>query len=467
MDPLSQVYSGRDNSGAATIFNGRPDATSVLIKLQDNDRARMVKAKAIQDALAAKQVKPGDIPIPQGAPSDMAYFTKRRADIVAKMKPLYDNTLPAEKRAELEQEINMDKGAMMIEAYKSAKDHADLQSQYADFREHPWSYAPNTEEQMKSHYDTPVDKRQPLNLKRLDESDFRGAIQGVAVDHGKIGKDIPMPDGTINHVDQNVWSEPNVRKAYDTWKQNTNLPVVKSFYHKIQDEAAQLYAKDAGLDFNNLTSDQKQVVRDHVDAKKLDEIGYAFFKNVKQSQFASDVQQRSRKDDDYTKAFGYGQKKLAEMKDIQYDNTYNTDPKGGFGGSAPSISYTIVQPAKSAANIRLTNKMFDADKKTPIGDVGTVKFTPGQIIVGEKLKSDKSKVWTPLVSGTYFTTEVNQGNKVSVPHHILVPLKEMEGSLDKNGEQYQWAYELADQKNFESLTPAKKGKKYDYSNINN
>lgn len=294
-DPLGQVYSGRDDSGAAAILKDGPvNATNVFLNLQAQERARQGKIAAVKAALAAKPGKPVDIPIPQAAPSDMAYFTKKRNDIVAKMRPLYDGSLDPNKRAELETEINMDKGAMMIEAYKSAKDYENFRTQYEDFRKRPWSFDPNTEADAKEHFNNTPDVRQPFNFKRLNETDYQRAIQAVAVDHGKKGYDVPLPGGKMNHITKNVWDEGNVRKAYDAWKQTKNTAANKAFFDNVEEEAAKAYAGQAGYKWDELSAAQKVNVRNHIDPQEVDRIGYQFFRGVKEAQFASDLNEQMR-----------------------------------------------------------------------------------------------------------------------------------------------------------------------------
>lgn len=339
-DPLSQVYSGRDDSGAAAILKSGPvSATNVFLNLQAQERARQGKIAAVKAALAAKPGKPVDIPIPQAAPSDMAYFTKRRNDIVAKMRPLYDGSLDPDARAALETEINADKGEMMIEAYKSAKDHQDMQAQYASFAKTPWSYSPDSEAQMKAHYDTPVKDRQPFLLKKINESDYEKDIQNVAVDHGKKGVDVPLPDGKMNHITQTVWDEGNVRKGYDAWKQNTNSPTVKAFYTQIQDEAAKQWAKAAGYDYSKLDQTQKDAVLQHVDPKEIDRIGYQFFRKVKDAQFSADRDERQR---NAPKGLGI-----------------NFAANGSGGGTLTTGKYTFTYSKDNTTGEKVTNVKID------------------------------------------------------------------------------------------------------------
>jgi len=466
MDPLSSVYTGQDNSGQAAILNnGTLNPTTVLLGLYAQDREHKMKLDAAKQLAAAKQkqTKPADIPIPNAAPTDTAYFTKRRNEIIAEMQPLYDGTLDNDTKAALQQDIQMKKGKLMMDAFKSAKLHADAQSQIEDYNKQPYSYYPETEKQIVDWYNTPLDERKPIQLKRRNEKDYRASMEGVAVSHNPLVTDTDIGNGRQRKSETLVWNEANNRAGYNTWKSNKSDPNVMAFYDHAEEEWAKQSAAKDGIDFNQLDRDQKDYLKSQAPADVLDKMGYEFFTSVQKAKFPKVSKEDITKGDKVKTSVA--QKKLSEMKDIQYDNTYNTKTKAGIAKGV--TAYTIVHPKKAATVLTLSPEMYDTETKTKIKDSGSVTFTPGQIQIGVHWNQDAgTKIWEPMVAGTYETKEKNpkSGYTETVKHSILVPLSQVEGALDAAGEQYKWAYELADQKNAESLTP-NTNTKFDYSNL--
>lgn len=242
---------------------------------------------------------------------------------------------------------------------------------------------------MKAHYDTPVKDRQPFLLKKINESDYRAAIQNVAVDHGKKGVDIPLPDGKMNHVTENVWDEGNVKKAYNAWKQNTNDPKVKAFYTQIQDEAAKQYAKAAGADYDKLDESQKEAVLQQVDPKEIDRIGYLFFRAVKDAQFSKDRDERMRNApkglDIKFAANGSGGGTLTTSK---YAFTYNKDNTTGekvtnvkIDGKDRGMETTPFNKVGEHVAIARNDAMENKPLFFGPNDVGAIDATTGEAIV--------------------------------------------------------------------------------------
>lgn len=466
MDPLSQVYTGQDNSGGAIIFkDSTPEPIPTVLALLQRKAALANQLKIAQVKAAGKSTPYKDTPAFVGGTQDTPYLTKLRDDIISKGRSLYDGSLSPDQKIQLQMELDQAKGHGLMMAHKSAKLEEINQKQLQDFYQRPYAYYPDTEKKIKENIDTPLEDRQPLTLDKRNESDYRKSMEGVDIAKQVRAWDEDVAAGRMLKTEVQQLTNKAIDMGYNTWRANTNDPNVMAFHDHADEELRKQY----GDKYDAMPVEEKSAL--------IDKMGKTFFTQVQLAK-AGDVLKTSTKN--APKGAGTKQKTIDEMSDIQYGNSYNTVDKTGI--AKPAASYTIVHPKKNTTVLQLSSEMYDPTTRKPITETGPVTFIPGQIHVGEHATVDGKntvKVAEPFVTGVYKVTvpALDSKGKVekdamgnektkTVEKSIIVPLKAMEGIFKENGEQYQWAYDLADKMNNEKLTSTnKESKGFDYSKI--
>lgn len=464
MDPLSQVYTGQDNSGAAIIYkDATPDPIPTVLAILEK-KAAMAHQLKLAALKANKQPNYKDTPAFVGGTQDTPYLTKLRNDVIQKSRGLYDGSLTPDEKIQLNMELDQAKGHGLMMAHKSAKLEEINQKQLQDFYQRPYAYYPDTEKKIKENIDTPLEDRTPLTLDKRNESDYRKSMEGVDVAKQVRAWDEDIAAGRMKRTEVQNLTNKAIDMGWKTWRANTNDPNVMALYDHADEELRKQY----GDKYDQMPLEEKH--------KAIDKMGKAMFTEVQLAK-AGDVYKTGIKN--APKGAVTKQKTIDEMDNIQYDNKYNTTDKTGTAKTA--ASYTIVEPKKNIAVLQLSSDMYDPLTRSKITETGPVSFTPGQIHVGNHKTLDKKSgestiVAEAFVTGTYKKTipvldkegkqVVNFGKPLTkdVEKSIIVPLKDMEGIFKENGEQYQWAYDLSDRLNNEKIS-GKKDAGFDYSKI--
>lgn len=394
LDPLSQVYSGQDNSGAAIIYK---DSTRDPIPVVLNILQKKAEIAAQKKIAAAKANAYKEVPNYVGASYDAPYLTNLRNEIIEKSRGLYDGTLSPEQKIERQMEVDQLKGKAYMMAHKSAELNKQFQDAYSDFSNHPWSYGPDFEKGAKDWTTVDLEKRGPFQYKKRNESDYVKSMQAFDLSPNIKAWDEDVANGRMMHTERQKLIKGAVDGAWSVWSSNANNPDVIALYDHADDELRKQY----GNKYDQYPPEKKHEL--------INKMGKEMFVQAQRLKLGADKDWVISYKTSTKKAPGDKPKKSGGNITGKGNVNVAISEKGGHvyvtpkhTSVSPDTDFVIV-PMPDGTQAKFVNPEISIDKRTG-----------GVVITGEKFIQVVKKDNIGKPTGEFAWTTTNKREKVGV-----------------------------------------------------
>lgn len=466
LDPLGEVYTGRDNSGSANIIGPR-SRQSVADYFVGELKNRAAKKQAIKDA-QLKMVDPGNI---KSWDRDMPHFQELRNQY-SQAAIDYEQKYGQDKAADivkyndlLKKKEEMYNSAAASEAHRSIYEHYDKQ-----LSEHPENYGDDARKNLEQWADKSFDQRIG-NTPEITEK---------AADYMKSFKELPKPEGKEVAREVQDAKNPGFTRTSKTveYDKEKDLPIIDAFMlHSPRDAAKAIqdtYAiKSSDPKFMEQytaqpTPEAQTKFLYHETVDRLADMREAQIK-TENNQGLQAIPEHTSK----TISLGLGLDDLVKNGTVVKDESFTSKTPQGkpYGTVAPfASSYKSTGVTVITAN----GRTLDLNSGTQFKDQRQFKFNPGSTKVIPIKEKDGSITYEPYVfgqavdtknvpSGTELTVDESGNFKIGDKYvekqnvmDVAVPLDKAKNFLQQkpNEQPTKWAEEAATRLNSQKSSPA-------------